>query len=108
MERHIPEADWQLLRRLEPLALDRLCRRILAEVAGVAGDEARGGHERYLSVCQLVRDRDAEMAAAFDGTRRSTALVQLAHWRRLGLVTDREFAGFGDETRAAVERMLGG
>jgi hypothetical protein len=107
-ERQIPEADWTLLRRLEPVALDRFCRRTLAEVAAIAGDEARGGHDRYRAVYQLVQDRDAEVAAAFGGTRRSTARVQLVQWRRLGLVTDAEFAGFGDDTRAAVGRMLGG
>src|SRR5258708_6390857 len=82
MERHIPEADRKLLRRLEPIALDRLCRRILAEVAGVAGDEARGGHERYLAVCQLVRDQYAEMAAAASMTRRSSDVSPAASGRR--------------------------
>lgn len=56
---------------------------------------------------RLVRERDEELAAAFDGLRRSTAVVQLAHMRRLGLVTDEEFAGFGPETRAAVAALLG-
>ncbi len=106
MERRISEADWNRLRRLEPVALDRFCQRVLDEVARLASAAAEGSHARYLEVFRLIQDRDAELGAAFNGTRRSTAVVQLARMRSLGVMTDDEFAGFGDETRAAVALFL--
>lgn len=106
MERHIGEADWKLLRRLGPVALERFCRGVLAEVARLASDAAPGAHARYAEVVRLIGERDDELAAAFDGTRRSTALAQLARMRSLGVVTDAEFAGFSDAARAAVARLL--
>ena len=102
----IAEPDWKLLRRLAPVALDRFCRRALIDLARSAEDRSGTAHERYLAVFSLVRERDAELAATFDGTRRSTAVVQLAAMRRLGLLTDEEFAGFSPETRAAVAVLL--
>jgi DNA-binding transcriptional ArsR family regulator len=107
VERRVSEADWKLLRRLEPLALDRFCRGVLAEVARLAADAPGGSHARYLEVFRLIRERDGELAAAFDGTSRSAALAHLARLRELGVVTDEEFAGFSAEAREAVARMLG-
>ena len=50
MSRDIKESDWQLLRELAPLALDRFCERVLGEVTGVATDGSRSNHERYAAV----------------------------------------------------------
>lgn len=105
MEQRVTEADWKLLRRLEPVALDRFCRRVLADVARLAADAPGGSHARYLEVFRLLRERDLELAAAFDGTSRSSALVRLARMRWLGVVTDEEFAGFSPAAREAVARM---
>lgn len=102
----VAEPDWKLLRRLAPAALDRFCRQTLAELVHLAADGPGTAHEQYLAVFARLHDRDAELAATFDGLRRSTAVVQLAGMRRLGLVTDEEFAGFGPETRAAVAAVL--
>lgn len=35
MPRAIPEADWKVLRRLHPLALERFCERVLCEIDGI-------------------------------------------------------------------------
>jgi len=46
MHRHrIPERDWKVFRELRALALERFCQRVLAEVAGVSGDESHSFHE---------------------------------------------------------------
>ena len=37
MERGINESDWKLFRQLQPLALDRFCQRVLAEVSRLTG-----------------------------------------------------------------------
>ena len=106
MGRHISEADWKHLRRLEPLALDRFCRRVLSEIARLAEGGEAGADERYRAVYGLIEGRDGELSSAFDALRRSTAFVQLARIRALGLLTDAEFDGFGAETRAVVEVFL--
>jgi hypothetical protein len=75
---------------------------VLSEVARLAADDAASGHERYLAVYELIRERDGELTATFNGPRRSTALVQSARMRSLGLITGEEFAGFSAETQGAV------
>jgi hypothetical protein len=106
VQRQIKEADWKHLRYLKPVALDRFCARVLSEMTRVAADEATSAHERYLSVVKLIEKRDRELAAAFDGLRRSTALLQLTHMRALELVNDAEFAEFSPETQQTVASYL--
>src|SRR5215208_1603740 len=102
VERRISEADWKRLGRLKPVALDRFCQRVLAEVARVAADSTRGSHDRYLEMSRLLRARDTEVESAFDDVRRSTALFRLARMRALRVVTDEELAEFDSDTRGAV------
>jgi len=106
VEHRVSEADWKVLQRLEPVALDRFCRGVLAEVARLAADPVGGSHARFLEVFRLIRERDRELAAAFDGNSRAAALVRLARLRSLGMVTDEEFAGFSAAARDAVARIL--
>ncbi|MES2790527.1 MAG: hypothetical protein V4719_13025 [Planctomycetota bacterium] len=68
MARDIPEADWKLLSKLKPLALDRLCRRILDEIGAVAAD-SKSSHERYLAIYTLVQKSDEEVADLFNELR---------------------------------------
>ena len=106
MERGILESDWKLFRQLRPLALDRFCMRVLADVGRLAADTGQSSHERYLAVFHLLRRRDEELADAFNNPRRSTALVQLARIRAEGLLTEEEFAGFSPQTRASVQLFV--
>ena len=106
MEDRLSESDWKYLsQRLQPVALDRFCRRALADLGRIAEDEATGSHERYLAVFHLIEERDRELASAFDDMRRSTAFWRLLRMRSLGLVTDEELAGFSDETRGEILRL---
>jgi hypothetical protein len=106
MERAIRESDWKLFREFQPLALDRFCQRVLAEVSRVSADAGRSNHERYLAVFKLLQRRDEELAEAFDDPRRSTAVVQLARIRFQELLSEEEFARFSPEARAAVQSLL--
>jgi hypothetical protein len=106
MQRVIPESDWKLFRKLQLLALDRFCQRVLAEVSGLVADAGKSSHERYLAVFKLLQRRDDELADAFNDPRRSTAFVQLARIQFQELLTDEEFAGFSPETRASVQMFL--
>jgi hypothetical protein len=47
-----------------------------------------GSHERYREIFGLVRERDGQLAAAFDDPRRSAALFQLLHIRTPGLLIE--------------------
>ncbi|HZF12754.1 MAG TPA: hypothetical protein VFE33_28530 [Thermoanaerobaculia bacterium] len=88
-----PESDWKVFRELSSMALDRFCRRVLTDVERISADSKRTAHERYLAIYRLVRERDNELARAFNAPRRSQALLQLAFIHGLGLSA---------ETREAV------
>jgi hypothetical protein len=106
VERQISESDWKLLRRLEPVALERFCRAALSELVRLASDPAKGSHARYLGVFARLREQDEELGDAFNDLKRSTAYLKLARMRSFGLLTDEEFAGFGPQTQAAVALFL--
>lgn len=107
MSRGIAERDWKLLRELQPVALDRFCRRVLDEIASVAADASRSHHQRYLAIYKLIDRRDDELADAFNDMRRSVAVRRICSLRELGLLTDEEFARFSEETRGTVRAILG-
>jgi len=100
---HILEADWKLLRKLHPILLERFCRRILDEIRIAAADIPQEAHPTYLELFELVQRRNAEVADAFDDMRRSMAIFRICHMRTLKLMTDEEFAGFSETTRAQVQ-----
>jgi hypothetical protein len=102
-----PEGDWKHFRAVRTAALNRFCERVLDECPGVL-DGAGTAHERYLALFRLTRKRDAELADTCDTPRRSTAFLQLAAFRRLGLVSDDAWAGFSRELRGDVEHLLNG
>jgi hypothetical protein len=71
----INESDWKLFRQLQAIALQRFCQRVLDEVVQVASNADKTSHERYGEMYGLIKDRDKELAHAFDDPRRSRALV---------------------------------
>jgi hypothetical protein len=97
--RDIRESDWKLFRQLRVVALERLCARTLSEIQRICADESKSSHERYLEVCKVLKQRDLEVARAFDDVRRSTAVLQLGIICSYDLLTDAELAGFTDEVR---------
>jgi hypothetical protein len=103
----IAEADWKMLRGVHPLALERFCERVLAEIEGVVHDGAQSSHQRYLDIFKIVGRRDREMARIFNDPKRSNALVILLRIRSNGLLTEDEFATLSPETRNAIELLLG-
>ncbi len=88
--REIKEPDWKVLRRVHPLALERFCERVLAEIDRVLRDGATN-----------------HMARLFDNPRRSHALTMLAQTRSQGLLTEDEFSSLSPETRGAIQMLLG-
>jgi hypothetical protein len=103
--RAIPETDWKKLRALKTRALNDACARILDAVAQIVQNRDGREHEVYLALWELIRTQDAWIASMFDDFKRSTAVYKLAAWQRHGLVSERELAGFTEETQAAVKAM---
>lgn len=84
MFRSISEPDWKLFRRLQPIALDRFCQRVLDEIASVASDADKTSHERFLAVFRLIKQRDGELADAFDVNLIGSSPVVAPNERLLG------------------------
>ena len=106
MSQEISESEWKILRELKPIALDRFCQRVLAEVDRITTDTAKGAYERYLAVFKLIQQRDAELANAFDDLRRTTALQRLACIKFSGLLTNEELVRFSPETRDVIDFLV--
>jgi hypothetical protein len=99
----IPEADWRVFRGLHSIWIERFCKRVNDELLRVLSDDSRGAHERYLAAYKLMHKRDEEIGNAFNDFRRSTAIVQIAIIRKLGVITDEEFGRFSESTRAFLQ-----
>ena len=103
----IAEADWRRLSKLKPLALDRLCERILSDLRALASDANDNHHERYGKVYGLIQEQDKLIARIFDGLSRSNALWKLAAMVEEKLITGEEFRLFSEETRASITDRVG-
>jgi hypothetical protein len=106
--RDIPEPDWKVFRTVRAAALDRYCARVLDECAAVIQDTSTTNHERYLRLFRMLRERDDDLAFAFNDFRRSTAIIQLARIHALGAVTDEELGHFSPGTRELVIALVTG
>lgn len=100
----LPERDWKYLRSIQQELLDRLCRRILAEIqAEIAEAETnRSAHETYLSVYKLVDRSDHVIGDCCDDWRRSTIVARLYSLISLDLLSDEEQSHLSDETRERI------
>ena len=106
MTREIKESDWKVLRRLHPLALERFCERVLAEIEHVNNDNTLSFHRRYLDIYAIVERRDREMGRIFDDLKRSNALTMLTRMRANRLLMEEECSSLSAETRNAIELLL--
>jgi hypothetical protein len=104
MSRDLPDSDWQTFRQVREVALERLCKRVLEELGGLIQDASGTYHERYLDVFRCLKERDRELASAFDDPRRSRMLQHLAAIHRLGLLEPDELARFKAGTRTTIEK----
>jgi hypothetical protein len=100
--REFNERDWKVLRQLQPIVLERFCKRILDEIQSTSLSPSRSFHERYLDIYKLIHKRNEEISDAFDDVRRSNALIRIASMKALGLLSEEEFSQFSEETRNIV------
>src|ERR1700685_4741292 len=96
-----------MLRRVHPLALERYCAEVLAEIERVTHDGGQSSHRRYLDIFKIIERRDREIASIFNDPRRSNALTMLVRSRAAGLLKEDEFLSLSPETRSEVELLLG-
>lgn len=101
------EQDWRILRQLEPVALERHCQATLERIAQIASDKTKNYHERYRAIWRVMQERDDEVVETFDDMRRSRALMRICALRTHRLLTEEEFARFSEQTRSAVEAIVG-
>jgi hypothetical protein len=100
----VSERDWKVFKKMHPLALERMCARILADVNKIQQKPGDSAHERYLALYRLVEKRDEDIARIFNDFRRSTAFFQIAMMESEGLLTPEEWQQFSPELRQQVER----
>jgi hypothetical protein len=100
-----PESDWKLFRELSEVALERFCKSILDGMEAFRLDRQLSHHERYLTLCNWLGERNQEMAVAFDDHKRSQMLSQLIAIRRLDLLESQELLRFSRETRERLETL---
>jgi hypothetical protein len=105
MTTDFPEPDWRAFRKLREVALERFCERILIEVDRHCSDAKETCHARYLTVYNLIQERDDQIARAFNNPRRSSALSQLAEMQSLGLIQADELRTFTPQTRRVLEAL---
>jgi hypothetical protein len=99
--REIKEPDWKMLRRVYPLALERRCDGVLAEIDRVSRDGATSHPARYLQIFRILQQR------LIANPRRSHALTMLAQIRSQGLFAEDKFSILSPETRGAIQLLLG-
>lgn len=102
MSSHIAERDWKQLSKLKPELLNRACQKILDEAAKIATGKGNSPHEQYLKLYKFVEQEDGTIANAFDGHRRSTAIMMIAAMYGQGMMTEEELMTFSEETREVV------
>ena len=98
----IPEADWQHFKRLHSELLERFCQRTVQELDAMLRARQGSAYDQYRRAYDLLFERDKELARAFDDFRRSTAIMQLAIMRRMGLLSDSELSVFSEQTQQIV------
>jgi hypothetical protein len=106
MSHEIKESDWKALRQLHAIALERFSVRILDELHRITSATDRTAHARYLDVFRLIRERDDEMAHAFNDMRRSRAFQRLVAIQSLELLTEEELVRLSPEMRESLRAML--
>lgn len=106
MPRDLPEADWKTCRKLQAVALERLCERVLGEIGAISSNTAASCHARYLDVYKLIERRDADLARAFNDPRRSNIIFKMVAIVALDLLTPDELQRLTPATREIIESLL--
>ena len=55
------ESEWKKFKRLRDLCLEQFCRNVLEEAQKIGDSDDLSAHDRYLSLYQLMHDKDNEL-----------------------------------------------
>jgi hypothetical protein len=100
------ESEWKKFKKLKGLCLERFCDGVLNEATNICKSDEKTAHKRYGDLYKLIRDKDKELAKAFDGLSRSKAFIQLMMMYRMGLVEEKQLDEFEDETKNAIRDIV--
>ncbi|MBX7174177.1 MAG: hypothetical protein K1X72_24605 [Pyrinomonadaceae bacterium] len=103
--RDITEKDWKHFRKLHELAINRFSKETLANIHQImSSKEVESKHEKYLQICQYIKERDKILRDCFDGIRRSIAKLQILQIYNLGLIKSEELNQFSDDVKDFVRK----
>ena len=105
---NFPEDDWKHFKKIQAIALDRLCDRLLKELQQHCTATAGTNFERFEKALSTAKDGSNDYKRAFTDLRRSTAFMKLLQMVALGLISDEELKGFSAQTRAKVAEIHAG
>ncbi|WP_024779567.1 hypothetical protein [Pseudomonas corrugata] len=98
----ISDSDWKNYNELYKLALDRFCQGVLADAHTIAQNETLSAHARYATLYGLIRNRDKDLAMAFNGRRRKEVSLSLRLMVAYDLLSDQELMVLSDELRERI------
>lgn len=102
------EDDWKHFKKIQALALDRLCARRLEQLQQHCTSTAGTNFERLEKVLSTAKEASNDYKRAFTDLRRSTAFMRLLQMVALRLVSGEELEGFSAQTRARIAEIHGG
>ncbi|MGY2259996.1 hypothetical protein [Pseudomonas sp. SDO55104_S430] len=98
----ISDNDWKKYKELSELALDRFCRGVLADAQTIAQNETLSAHARYRTLYRLMRNRDKDLASAFNTGRRSEVSLSLMLMVAYDLLSDEDLSVLSEDLRARI------
>ena len=72
----------------------------------ICKSDEKTAHRRYGDLYKLIKDKDKDLANAFDGLSRSKAFTQLMLMYRMGLVEEKQLDEFEDETKNSIRDIV--
>lgn len=96
------DSDWKNYNHLYDLALDRFCQGVLANAQTIAQNDALSAQARYRTLYRFMRNRDKDMAMAFNVGRRREISLSLRLMIAYDLLDDQELAVLSNELRESI------
>ena len=93
------ESDWKIFKKIKEIAIDKFCSGVLDESQEVISDQSEHAHNKYLSLYDLLQNRNKKMAFLFDGHSRSKATIQLIAIRSNRLADEALICQLSEELR---------
>ena len=100
------ESEQRKFKKLKELCLERFCDGVLREAELICKSDEKTAHGRYGDLYKLIKDKDKDLANAFDGLSRSKAFTQLMLMYRMGLVEEKQLDEFEDETKNSIRDIV--